>query len=236
MYKVGILDDDIGVRNAISALLNENHFLPIPMARISEFHEVQNSVGLDLVLIDFRLRGESGLDLTRDIRKSLNIPIIMISGHAESADITIGLRVGADDFVRKPFDPRELIARIDALLRRVHAKPAKLLANPCTDFFGDFTLDRERRTLLDGAKSAISLTKTEFDLLDYFVSNPNQIISRMELVCALGEDKAGYGDRSVDVLVMRLRRKIEINPAAPVHLQTRRGKGYFFYIAPGPQS
>ena len=236
MYKIGILDDDIGMRNAISTLLTENHFTPVPMTQISEFHEVQCSVGLDLVLIDLRLRGESGLDLTRDIRRSLDIPIIMISGHADSTDITIGLRVGADDFVRKPFDPKELIARIQALLRRVHAKPSKLLTNPGTVAFGDFTLDRERRTLLDGANTAISLTKTEFNLLDYLVSNPNQIISRIDLICALGEDKAGYSDRSVDVIVMRLRRKIEINPASPVHLQTRRGQGFLFFIAPDPET
>jgi len=222
------------VRNAISALLSENHFLPVPMARSSEFYEVQNSVGLDLVLIDLRLRGESGLDLTRGIRKSLDVPIIMISGHANTTDITIGLHVGADDFVRKPFDPKELIARIHALLRRIRAKPLKLNENQGTIAFGDFILDRERRTLLDRAKTAISLTKTEFDLLDYLVGNPNQIISRMDLVRALGEDKAGYGDRSVDVLIIRLRRKIEINPAAPLHLQTRRGQGYFFLIAPEP--
>lgn len=234
MYRIGILDDDIGVRNAISALLTENHFLPVPMSQISEFYEVQNSVTLDLVLIDFRLRGESGLDLTRDIRRSSGVPIIMISGQADTTDITISLHVGADDFVRKPFDPKELIARIHALLRRMRAKPSKLLENPGIVSFGDYTLDRERRTLLDGAKTAISLTKTEFDLLDYLVGNPNQIISRMDLVCALGEDKAGYGDRSVDVLIMRLRRKIEINPAAPLHLQTRRGQGYFFFIARDP--
>ena len=232
MYKIGILDDDIAVRNAICALLVENHFLPVPMAQISEFHEAQRSVGLDLVLIDLRLRGESGLDLTRDIRQTLNVPIIMLSGHASMTDIIVGLRVGADDFVRKPFDPKELIARIHALIRRVRTKPHEMLTNQDRLAFGDFTLDRDRRTLLDGRQSVISLTKTEFDLLEHFVRNANRIISRMDLVCALGDDKAGYGDRSVDVLVMRLRRKIEINPAAPVHLQTRRGRGYFFHIDP----
>ena len=231
MFKIGILDDDANMRHAIAALLIENQFQPIPMAAISEFSEVQKTIRLDLVLIDLRLRGESGLDLTATIRRSQDLPIIMLSGHADSTDIVVGLRLGADDYLCKPFDPKELIARIQALLRR--SGPTQHSPEPDADgvMFGRFTLDHVRRVLFDDAQDIVPMTQTEFDLLCYFVRNPNRVVSRAELVAGLNGDKSDYVDRSIGVLVLRLRRKIEANPQAPAHLQTRRGKGYFFAIA-----
>lgn len=231
--RIGIVDDEIGMRDALSALLTENEFDPVPMECISDFNVVRKSVKLDLVLIDLQLRNESGLELAKAIRKTEDLPIVMLTGQGNETDQIIGLETGADDYLLKPFNPRELVARIKAVLRRY--QPIQHEAASANDkagrlSFGKMTVDQQERTLYGPDNEEIVLTNAEFRLLEYFMARPNQVISRLDLLTELGSDLTKYVDRTVDVLILRLRRKIEENPSKPIHLQTRRGQGYIFVL------
>lgn len=228
--KIGIVDDEAPMRDALVALLAENHFDPVPMATIAEYYGNQENTSLDLVLIDLQLRDESGLTLAMDIRRTGDLPIVMLTGRGDDTDKIVGLEVGADDYVLKPFNPRELVARIRAVLRRYGKTPNLAIVKDDAEriCFGRFTVDQKQRVLFDADDKEISLTNAEYRLLEYFLSRPDQVIPRVELLAELGNDLTKYVDRTVDVLILRLRRKIEENPSKPVHLQTRRGQGYIF--------
>ncbi|MEP0961768.1 MAG: response regulator transcription factor [Roseobacter sp.] len=229
--KIGIVDDEASMRDALTALLSENQFEAVPMASISEFQHVQKNTKLDLILIDLQLRDESGLELAMMIRRSQDLPIVMLTGRGDETDKIVGLELGADDYILKPFNPRELVARIRAVLRRYgtsvfpndHTSKGENIVS-----FGRFTVDQKQRILFDHSNHEISLTNAEYRLLEYFLGRPNEVITRVDLLSELGSDLSTYVDRTVDVLILRLRRKIEENPSKPVHLQTRRGQGYVF--------
>lgn len=229
--RIGIVDDEVGMRNALVALLSDNQFEPVPMASIAEYLEVQNRTSLQLVLIDLQLRGESGLELAMTIRRTQDIPIVMLTGRGDETDKIIGLEIGADDYLLKPFNPRELVARIRAVLRRYGTNAASLTDNNDPQnrtYFGHLVLDRTKRSLFDMDEAEIALTNAEYRLLEYFLRHPNTVVPRVNLLSELGGDLSRYVDRTIDVLILRLRRKIELNPSKPVHLQTRRGQGYIF--------
>ena len=231
--RIGIVDDEAGVREALTELLNENEFDAVPMTSIAEFDALGNEPNLDLVLIDLKLRGESGLSLAQKIRTTQDLPIVMLTGAGDETDQIVGLEVGADDYLLKPFNPRELIARIRAVLRRynVSAAPARSSGLPGKQTcFGRFVVNREQRIVFGPNGTELALTNAEYRLLEYFLQRPNQIISRVELLAEIGSDMSRYMDRTIDVLILRLRRKIEENPTKPVHLQTRRGQGYIFVL------
>ena len=232
--KIGIVDDDVNMRDALVALLRDNQFDPIPMADSAAYRVVEQTSSLDLILIDLQLRDESGLTLAMDIRRTDDLPIVMLTGQGDETDKIVGLEIGADDYLLKPFNPRELVARIRAVLRR-YGKPQSVPTTPKDQHqiaFGQFTVDQKQRALFDRADAEIPLTNAEYRLLEYFLSNPNKVIPRVDLLSELGSDLTQYVDRTVDVLILRLRRKIEDNPSKPVHLQTRRGQGYIFVTAP----
>jgi DNA-binding response OmpR family regulator len=229
--KIGIVDDEAGMRAALVALLSENEFDPVPMESSGDFRVLQKSIALDLVLIDLQLKGESGLALAMDIRRAGNLPIVMLTGRGDETDKIVGLEVGADDYMLKPFNPRELIARIRAVLRRYgKGELAASTADSQTSHLavGRLRIDRENRVLLDENGDEISLTNAEYRLLEFFLNRPDEVISRVELLAEIGSDLTRYMDRTIDVLILRLRRKIEENPSKPTHLQTRRGQGYIF--------
>lgn len=229
--RIGIVDDEVGMRDALSALLAEHQFDPIPVESIADFAVVRKSVKLDLVLIDLKLRDESGLELAREIRRTEDLPIVMLTGQGDEADKIVGLEVGADDYMLKPFNPRELVARINAVLRRYHpVEQSQDQGDKDTTHisFGSFVVDQQERILYDANQEEITLTNGEFRLLEYFLERPNEVVSRFDLLNELGSDLTKYVDRTIDVLILRLRRKIEENPSKPVHLQTRRGQGYIF--------
>ncbi len=230
--KIGIVDDEAAMRDALVALLAENQFDPVPFANIAEYRAAVANTALDLVLIDLQLRDESGLTLAMDIRRTQDLPIVMLTGRGDETDKIVGLEIGADDYVLKPFNPRELVARIRAVLRRYGKSQdgPTMGANQTRASFGRLAVDQKQRILFDEADNEISLTNAEYRLLDYFLKRPNEIIPRVELLAELGNDLTKYVDRTVDVLILRLRRKIEENPSKPVHLQTRRGQGYIFVI------
>ena len=228
--KIGIVDDEKSMRDALAALLLDNQFDPIPMANGADYRAAVKDTDLDLILIDLQLRDESGLSLAMEIRRTDDVPIVMLTGRGDETDKIVGLEVGADDYLLKPFNPRELVARIRAVLRR-YGKPAGQppgTSNQDQIRFGRLVVDQKQRLLMDDNDIEIPLTNAEFRVLEYFLSRPNEVIPRVELLAELGNDLTRYMDRTVDVLILRLRRKIEENPSKPVHLQTRRGQGYIF--------
>lgn len=228
---IGIVDDEASMRDALVALMHDNQLDAVAMASIAEFNDAQKSARFDLILIDLKLRDESGLDLALSIRKSHDIPIVMLTGTGDETDKIVGLELGADDYVLKPFNPRELVARIRAVLRRYGAGSQITEHKPIGTghlSFGSFRVDQKLRVLFDQSGQEISLTNAEYRLLEYFLERPDDIITRVELLAELGSDLTKYVDRTVDVLILRLRRKIEENPSKPIHLQTRRGQGYIF--------
>ncbi|QMU57958.1 MAG: response regulator [Boseongicola sp.] len=229
--KIGIVDDEAGMRDALVALLTENQFDPIPMESSADFLVLRETVDFDLVLIDLQLKGESGLALAMDIRHKGDLPIVMLTGRGDETDKIVGLEVGADDYLLKPFNPRELIARIRAVLRRYGKGVGASMAPERDDkniALGNLAVDRTNKIVTAQDGSEVPLTNAEYRLLDFFLDRPNKIIPRVDLLAEIGSDLNRYMDRTIDVLILRLRRKIEENPSKPVHLQTRRGQGYIF--------
>ena len=228
-----MIDDDVNMRLALEALLHENGFDPILLSGSHDFHQLGPAPDVDLTLINLKLNGESGLALAMHIRGRFDLPIVMIMGVGVEADKIVGLETGADDYLMKPFNPRELVARIRAVLRRYgrNPAPAALVTVASTDGalgFGGKILNTSERQLMDASGEEIPLTNAEYRLLEFFLRNPDTIIPRPKLLAELGSDLSHYVDRTIDVLILRLRRKIEAVPSKPVHLQTRRGQGYIF--------
>ncbi|MDX0426151.1 response regulator [Sinorhizobium medicae] len=225
-----IVDDDPNLRGSLATLLEANGFSSLTAQGSVEFFTLAEKHPIDLALVDLRLNGESGLALSIRIREHHRIPIVMLTGQGDETDRIIGLESSADDFIMKPFNPRELLARLRAILRR-SGHPA--LATPDrsarqSKHFGRFKLNLNRRELIGPDGTEISLTNAEYRLLEYFLHHPDRVIPRAELMAELGNDLSLYMDRTIDVLILRLRRKIEQVPSKPVHLQTRRGQGYIF--------
>ncbi len=217
------------MRLALEVLLFENGFDPILLKGSHDFHALGPAPAVDLTLIDLKLNGESGLALAMHIREHFDLPIVMLTGVGDEVDKIVGLEVGADDYLMKPFNPRELIARIRAVLRRYgRAAPQEPTPTPSGLVFGSKVLNTEERQLTTLEGEEISLTNAEYRLLEYFLRHPETIIPRPQLLTELGSDLSQYVDRTIDVLILRLRRKIETVPSKPVHLQTRRGQGYIF--------
>lgn len=230
---IAIVDDDANVRETLSALMLESGFDAVCCPDIPAFMALGDPPQVDMALIDLRLRGESGLTLAIHIRERYEIPIVMLTGVGDEIDKIIGLETGADDYLIKPFNPRELVARIRAVLRRYghgKSKPGASAARGIA--FGSKRVDVQSRRLMDAEGEEIPLTNAEYRLLEYFVRNPERVIPRTELLEELGADMQRYVDRTIDVLILRLRRKIEPVPSKPMHLQTRRAQGYIFRLAP----
>jgi len=234
--RIAIVDDDPGVREMLADLLHNHGFEPLQLAGGKDYFALGETPDIQLAIIDLRLDGESGLTLAKNIRAKHDIPIMMFTGIGDEIDKIIGLETGADDYLMKPFNPRELIARIRAILRRYNIGMARKSVSsqaPAGDtiHFGNYVVDLDQRHLRKKNGEEVSLTNSEFRLLEYFAKNPNRIIERVELLRQLGSDLSQYVDRTVDVIILRLRRKIEAIPSKPVHLQTRRKRGYIFVVA-----
>jgi two-component system phosphate regulon response regulator OmpR len=228
--RILVVDDDPALRELLTTYLAANGYT---VAAVGDGAAMRAALagGLpDAIVLDLMLPGEDGLALTRVVRAQSNLPILMLSAHGEEVDRVIGLEVGADDYLAKPFGPRELLARLRALLRRgLPASGAAATAAAATEqqHFGPFALDLAGRRLLR-AGTEVHLTSAEFDLLVAFVARPSRVLSRDTLVDLLkGYDRDPF-DRSIDIRVTRLRRKIEADPAAPAYIRTVRGEGYLF--------
>jgi two-component system OmpR family response regulator len=183
----------------------------------------------DLVLLDLGLPGEDGLALTRHIRTQSNIGVIIVTGSGESVDRIVSLELGADDFVAKPFDLRELLARIRSVLRRTAAASVKPPPPDTPEIrFAGWRLELQSRRLFAPDGAEIALTTGEFDLLSLFTENPNTVMSRDQLLQATRNRDAGPYDRAIDMQITRLRRKIETDPNNPLLIKAVRGAGYIF--------
>ncbi|MDO8988163.1 MAG: response regulator [Sideroxyarcus sp.] len=229
-----VVDDDAGLRELLQQYLSAQGYGVTAVADGGAM-DAHLAVGTaDLVVLDLMLPGEDGLSLARRLRARGNVPIIMLSARGEDVDRIVGLEVGADDYLSKPFNPRELLARIRALLRRsenTHADAAQPAHE--TRRFGDFVLNVEARDLHRNG-SNVPLTAGEFNLLRIFVEHPNRVLSRDNIMDMLKGYERSPFDRSIDVRVTRLRRKIENDPNAPLFIRTVWGEGYLF--APGSDS
>ena len=225
--RILVVDDDPDLRDLLSTYLGANGFEVQTAGDGVAMRAALASGAPDAIVLDLMLPGEDGLSLTRWLRAQSSVPILMLSARGEELDRVIGLEVGADDYLAKPFGPRELLARLRALLRRVQPGAADVAAPPAQPHFGPFSLDIEgRRLLRDGVE--IGLTSAEFGLLAAFVTRPNRVLSRDTLVDILRGYERDAFDRSIDNRVTRLRRKIEVEAAAPAYIRTVRGEGYLF--------
>ena len=222
-----VVDDDPGLRELLIEYLTEQGFRVGAVADGMAMDAYLAGNAADLVILDLMLPGEDGLTLARKLQANTRIPIVMLSARGEDIDRIIGLEVGVDDYLSKPFNPRELLARIRAVLRRGAAASKEIKAPEQSIRFGALRLDlRSRRLTRDGAE--VSLTSGDFDLLQVFAEHPNRLLSRDQLMDLIKNSERGPFDRSIDVRVTRLRRKIEPDPANPVHIRTIWGKGYLF--------
>jgi two-component system phosphate regulon response regulator OmpR len=216
-----VVDDDKRLRELLRKYLVEQGFLVTAAGDAGEARERLASFAFDLLIVDVMMPGESGLELTADLRRSSRVPILLLTAKGEPEDRILGLERGADDYLAKPFEPRELVLRMRTILRRVGSEAAAPV--PTTEVrLGPLTFDIERRTLRRG-NDEIRLTTAESDLLAALARNPNVALSRDEL----GQQADDTGSsRTVDVQMTRLRRKIESDPRFPRYLQTVRGRGY----------
>jgi two-component system OmpR family response regulator/two-component system phosphate regulon response regulator OmpR len=224
--RILVVDDDAGIRDLLSEYLAQQGYAVDTARDGREMDERLASARPALVVMDLMLPGEDGLTLTRRVKAGAGCPVIMLSARGEDLDRIVGLEVGADDYLPKPFNPRELLARIRAVLRR-GAEPAHEENAAEVSRFGPFALNLAAQTL-SREGTEIPLTHAEFTLLKILVEHPNRALSRDQIMDWLkGYDRDPF-DRSIDVRVTRLRRKIEDDPANPVYIRTVWGQGYLF--------
>ena len=222
-----VVDDDAEIRDLLSIYLGDQGFEVAAVEDGPSMDDWLSSNTADLVILDLMLPGENGLSLARRLRVDHRLPIIMISARGEEVDRIVGLEVGADDYIAKPFSPRELLARVRAVLRRNW--PTSEAASDISSYFefGEFRFEPENRILLRDDKE-VELSRAEFDLLNVFVHRPNKVLSRdLIMDCLSGNDRDPF-DRSIDVRVTRLRHKIEEDPSHPFYIRTVWGVGYQF--------
>lgn len=225
-----IVDDEPHICSLVERCLTGVGFRASSVSSGEEMKVKLAKGDIDLVILDLMLQGEDGLDLMREIRSKNHIPIIILTGMGETADMVIGLELGADDYISKPFEPRELRARVRSVLRRVKNQmnngPS---GNDISEMrFAGWTLDRMARKLIapDGAET--TLTAAQFDLLNALANHPNRVLSRDQLLdLARGRESSPF-DRSIDVHIGHLRQKIEPDPKDPTLIKTVYGAGYIF--------
>ncbi|MCF8150688.1 MAG: response regulator [Burkholderiaceae bacterium] len=225
--RVLVVDDDPALRELLADYLTANGLVVEAVGDGAAMRRALAGGMPDAIVLDLMLPGEDGLSLARGLRTHSDVPILMLSARGEEIDRVIGLEVGADDYLAKPFGPRELLARLRALLRRNRTVAVENKSTSPHPRFGPFQLDlAAHRLLRDGVE--VRLTSAEFDLLRVFVEHPNRVLSRDTLVSQLKGYERDPFDRSVDIRVTRLRRKIEVDPTAPAFVRTIRGEGYLF--------
>ena len=225
--KLLVVDDDPELRELTKAYLMKNGFI---------VNTVESSVGMDdflatndvdLLILDLMLPGEHGLAIAKRLKKKKDLPIIIVSAQGEDIDRIVGLEIGADDYLPKPFNPRELLARIRAVLRRSSGKIEEKETEVSRLVFNDYELDLNAHSLSRGGEK-VSLTSGEFDLLALLAANPNRVLHRDTILDRLTGAERSPFDRSIDVRVTRLRGKLEFDPSKPELIKTIWGKGYMF--------
>jgi len=227
--RVLLIDDDGKLRKLLREYLEENGFQVLTLADGSEALDKIRTESPDIVILDIMLPGKDGLEILREIRMNYSIPIIMLTAKGDDTDRIVGLELGADDYLAKPFNPRELLARMKAVLRRVvHEKTGVVEGK--TDLYikaGDLTLNRAKQNLLLEGRE-VELSSTEYKILEVLMTRPNRVLNRDQLMnLARGRDFDAF-DRSIDVHISKLRAKIESDPRSPKRIKTVWGSGYMF--------
>lgn len=219
-----IVDDDERIRGLLQKFLMRNGFLVTAARDAAHARRILSGLDFDLIVLDVMMPGEDGLSLTKSLRETMTTPIMLLTAKGETDDRIGGLEAGADDYLAKPFEPKELLLRINAILRRVPDAPEEA-STPKVLSLGPLRYDIERGELWQG-EELVRLTGTEIQLMRIFAAQPGEALSRAQLVEELGRDRGQAQERAVDVQITRLRRKLEDNPREPRYLQTVRGAGY----------
>jgi two-component system OmpR family response regulator len=220
------VDDDREIRDLLARFLERNRFRVTAVRDTREARRAWSNGHYQMVVLDLMLPGEGGLDFARWLRGQSNVPIIMLTAMGEEMDRIVGLELGADDYIPKPFSPRELLARIRAVLRRVQDRDEAGAATGGSLRFGGWVLEPGRRRLLNPDGVEVALTAGEYDLLLAMVERPNRVLTRDMLLDLLRGRQAGPFDRAIDVAVSRLRRKLEDDGRNAQLIKTVRGGGY----------
>lgn len=233
VYRVAIADDEIDLLGAVAEYLRGHGYEVLTAANAAEFRALATENAIDVAILDIAMPGEDGLSLARWLRQQSRTGIIFASASGSPMDRIVGLEIGGDDYMAKPYDLRELLARIRSVLRRLDATPlaapVPAAAPPPTrpTGFGPYRIDFDARRLFHAERGEIALTAAEFDLLAVLARRRNRILPRGQLVELLGEDAPdGESDRRIDVRIARLRRKIEPESDRPIYIRTIRGLGY----------
>jgi DNA-binding response OmpR family regulator len=225
-----VVDDDPQIRSLLTEYLTENGLRVSTASNGRDMQRILNEATVDLVILDLRLADEDGMAIARSLRERVAIPVIMLTGVRDEADRVMGLELGADDYVTKPFSPRELLARIRTVVRRAKsAVPDAPRGREIRAYrFGEFELNLRTRRLKRQDGRPVNLTNGEFNLLAALLAAPERILTRDQLLEASRLHDNEVYDRAIDIQVLRLRRKLEADPAQPRYIVTERGVGYVF--------
>ncbi len=227
-----VCDDEPDIRDIVAEYLERHGYAVTPVDGGPALRELANARHIDAIILDIRMPGEDGLSLARYLRERSDVAIIMLTGSADTIDRVVGLEMGADDYIAKPVDLRELLARLKAVLRRTsgRARSDETVGTPGTQAikFGRCSFDREAHKLFDEGGVEIAITAMEFQLLKVFADHRGRVLNRDQLL-ELAHDR-GWDpfDRSIDIRISRLRKKIEIDPSKPEVIRTIRGVGYLY--------
>ena len=215
-----VVDDDDGIRDLVKQYLNENNFLVTTANSAEDANKKIEVVKFDLIVLDIMMPGKSGLEFTRENKNAINTPIILLTAKGEVSERVEGLEVGADDYLPKPFEPKELVLRIKNILNKTKRRDLKRVIE-----FGSIKIDLNKHLIIKNSKE-YKINNTEKIILEEMINSPGKTFSRDEIGRILNLDK----ERSIDVIITRLRKKIESDPKNPKYLQTIRGAGYVLWI------
>ena len=215
-----IVDDDDRIRDLVKEYLSQNNYLVSTAKDSNDAYEKTRIIKFDLIVLDIMMPGKTGLEFTQDYKNKINTPIILLTAKGEPSERIEGLEVGADDYLTKPFEPKELILRINNILNKTSSKEIKRVIE-----FGNIKIDLKKLFIYRNNES-LKINSTEKLILEKMINSPGKIFKREEIVDLIDLSK----ERSIDVIVTRLRKKIEENPKSPKYLQTIRGEGYVLWI------
>jgi len=215
-----VVDDDEGIRNLVKQYLNKNNFLVTTAISAEDAVQKINLIKFDLIVLDIMMPGKNGLEFTIENKQKINTPIILLTAKGEASERVEGLEVGADDYLSKPFEPKELILRIKNILNKTKSKNIKRVID-----FGNIAIDLNKHLIIKNDKE-FKINNTEKTILEVMINSPGKTFSREEIGRIINLDK----ERSIDVIITRLRKKIEVDPKNPKYLQTLRGEGYVLWI------
>tara|TARA_B100002052_G_scaffold80021_1_gene73033 strand:+ start:455 stop:1132 length:678 start_codon:yes stop_codon:yes gene_type:complete len=215
-----VVDDDDGIRDLVKQYLNQNNFLVSTSNSAEDAYEKIKVIKFDLIILDIMMPGKSGLEFTIENKNTINTPIILLTAKGEASERVKGLEVGADDYLPKPFEPKELILRIQNILNKTKVNTKKRIIS-----FGNIEINLNKHLIIKN-KIEFKINSTEKTILEVMINSPGKTFSREEIGSIIKLDK----ERSIDVVITRLRKKIEIDPKNPKYLQTLRGEGYVLWI------